>query len=554
MTRYRQGFFTNIAVGDFSGITGPQRVGGFSGGTGLTGFSGQGNGGLGGVGTATNFGRAGFGAATNQAGAAAVGAGFAGGGAGQIGGFVGLLQQLQQIRNTEDSLNLQLRTLALLEANLAAGVIDITQVDTFRQNIETERANLLGGQINLENALDTFKRQLLGLAPDLPIELDDTMIQQFRLIDPDTRSVEYAIGDFVEELGRGDSDPTVETIEAAFDKFAALRPQVAASFAEVRDDLTKLDQSLPSRFRLMELNERSLLQTERKQLETVLGELEARFEASAGDADAIRIDLNDSTRGKTTDALVALGVKLQRLVAELSLVQARARLESVVIEPIDLTSERALEIARIARLDWMNNRATVVNTWRLITFNANALRSNLTVQLSGNLGTVRNNIVSFDPNDGNMTASLRFDPPFTRLLERNNYRQSLINYQQDRRTLIQFEDSINQTLRQDLRTLRQLRLNLEIQRRAVAIAVRRVDKTLEDLNQPPEPVAPGAAAPQLRADVGAEPADSHLRPAKRSEQFHERVDQLLLGAHAAPARFGRHADRRPRHVGRSAAR
>jgi hypothetical protein len=497
MQRYRQGFFTNIAVGDIQGVTGPQRIGGFSGGTGLTGFSGQGNGGLGGVGTATSFGRAGFGTPTNVGGGAATGAGFAGGGAGQTGGFIGLLQQLQQIRNTEDSLNLQLRTLALLEANLEAGVIDITQVDTFRQNIETERANLLAGQIGLENAMDTFKRTLIGLPPDLPIELDDSLIRQFRLIDPAMRDIETEIADFVERLSRSTSDPTLETINYAFDEYAKIRPEVAGRFKEVAEDLKKLDTALPSRLKQMQLAEKSLLETERKGLETARAELEKRFEEGEGDLDALKAKLTDETRGQTTDALVALAVSLQRIVAELSLVQARSRLETISIEPVELTSERALEVARVARLDWMNNRATLVNTWRLITFNANALKSNLTVQFSGNMGTITNNAVSFDPRNGNLTTSLRFDPPFTRLLERNNYRQSLINYQQDRRTLIQFEDGINQTLRQDLRVMRQLRLNLEIQRRAVAIAVRRVDKTLEDLNEPPRPVLPGEPAPQL---------------------------------------------------------
>ena len=44
--RYRQGFYTNLAVGD-GGTTGAQRRGGFFGGTGLTGFSGQGSTGFG---------------------------------------------------------------------------------------------------------------------------------------------------------------------------------------------------------------------------------------------------------------------------------------------------------------------------------------------------------------------------------------------------------------------------------------------------------------------------------------------------------------------------
>ena len=79
------------------------------------------------------------------------------GGAGNVGGFIGLLQQLQEIRNTESSLSAQLRTLALLEANYEAGLIDLVQVDTFRQSIETERANLLQAQNGLQNALDNFK-------------------------------------------------------------------------------------------------------------------------------------------------------------------------------------------------------------------------------------------------------------------------------------------------------------------------------------------------------------------------------------------------------------
>src|SRR5690606_38645992 len=90
--RYRQGFFTDVAIGE-SGVTGPQRRGGFFGGTGLTGFTGTGSGGLGGVGAATGFGRGGFGVGAAGTGG---GTGFAGGGAGQVGGFVGLLQSLQE--------------------------------------------------------------------------------------------------------------------------------------------------------------------------------------------------------------------------------------------------------------------------------------------------------------------------------------------------------------------------------------------------------------------------------------------------------------------------
>ena len=137
--RYRQGFYTNLAIGD-GGTPGPQRRGGFFGGTGLTGFSGQGSGGFGELGNATGFGGRTSG---NASGGGNVTGGFAGGGAGTLGGYVGLLQQTQQITNQRQNLNAQLRTLQLLQANLEAGTIDIAQVDQFRQNIETGRATLL---------------------------------------------------------------------------------------------------------------------------------------------------------------------------------------------------------------------------------------------------------------------------------------------------------------------------------------------------------------------------------------------------------------------------
>src|SRR5262249_27694398 len=86
---------------------------------------------------------------------------------------------------------------------------------------------------------------------------------------------------------------------------------------------------------------------------------------------------------------------------------------------------------------------------------------------------------------GSLRVGLQFEGPFNRLLERNNYRQALIDYQQDRRQLIQFEDNVNRTLRATLRRMEQLRENLELQRRAGALAVRRVDEMFERLNEPP---------------------------------------------------------------------
>ena len=87
---------------------------------------------------------------------------------------------------------------------------------------------------------------------------------------------------------------------------------------------------------------------------------------------------------------------------------------------------------------------------------------------------------------GRLSVGVEFDGPFARRLERNTFRSVLIDYQRDRRQLIQYEDEVYRTLRALLRQLAELETNLEIQRRAVAIAIRRVDQTREVLNEPPE--------------------------------------------------------------------
>ena len=185
------------------------------------------------------------------------------------------------------------------------------------------------------------------------------------------------------------------------------------------------------------------------------------------------------------------------LLSELTLVEARARLETISIETIELKPADALEIARSNRLDWMNNRAALVDTWRLIEFNGNRLESNLDVVLSGEMGTVGDNAVKFRARDTTVSAGLRFDTPFNRRVERNDFRQQLIFYQQARRQMITYEDGVNRGLRTLLRELEQLRVNLEIQRRAVAISIRRVDQTRENFNKPTPPAQPGQPVAQF---------------------------------------------------------
>ena len=180
-----------------------------------------------------------------------------------------------------------------------------------------------------------------------------------------------------------------------------------------------------------------------------------------------------------------------------------------------------------------------MDSWRSIQVNADALQSVLNVTAGGDLRTARNNPVSFRAPTGSLRMGLEFDAPLTRLLERNNYRESLINYQQSRRGFIQSCDALHLGLRALLREIEQLRESLEIQRRTVAIAIRRVDMTRAALYAPVPPPRPGQRAAAIRADCGDQPAVSAVGFAGYAERVPGRLAELLCGQDATGSRVGR---------------
>ncbi|MFK7738647.1 MAG: TolC family protein [Pirellulaceae bacterium] len=502
--QFRHGFYTQVAIGE-AGVVGPQRNGRS---TSLQIFGGQGG----------------------------------------VNGFVGLLRQLQLIRNAEDNLDLQVRTLTRLETLLAGGLIDLVQVDQFRQNVENERANLLSLRNNYQNALDRYKTGVLGLPPDLPLALEDELIQQFQIVGREATDLRNRISDIlllkigklsVRPPGQELVDLTDEEILAvmvpAFQEILALDEPIREQLEICKQDVERLIQSVsPMDVDLSEADNQ-LLQEERGQLlqsideqsevfetlRTRIDELDQVFaelssvDAGEVDGESEGIQRNGSELAAVDSEGVAAGSgaknrraqkskvaqakddtinllsSLTKLVQTSILVQARARLDVVMVDDIELDPKQAFGVALANRLDFMNGRARLVDDWRQIQIAADALQSTLDLTVNGNMRTARNNPISFDPQASNINLGLRFDAPFTRLLERNTYRESLINYQRSRRNFIQSRDSLHLGLRVLLREVERLRESLEIQRRAVAIAIRRVDVTSEQLFAPVRPPQPG---------------------------------------------------------------
>ncbi|NNE00711.1 MAG: TolC family protein [Pirellulaceae bacterium] len=475
--QFRQGFYTQISIGEL-GISGPQRQGAS---TNLQVFSGQAG----------------------------------------LGGYVGLLQQLQQIRNAEDNLNLQVRTLAQLEALLDAGLIDLVQVDQFRQNVERDRASLLQSRNDFLRTLDGYKTSTLGLPPDLRLKLDDQLIRKFQFVDRTATGIQDAIAILQEAIGELPNDADQAAIKALQSEMFGLLEPLENLLASVQEDLSVTKQSIPQRARTMTEAELGALDQELALLDNGLNDLEDQYRQldqsvdELRQASARRIETAKNTPEQPADDVEESDIIVEDAVSELNpdirdtvlllrrmlrfvqgavLVQARARLEAVNVDAIELESEDAFQLALANRLDFMNARAALVDSWRRIQVEADALQSVLNVTASGELQTAENNPLSFRAPTSSMRMGVEFDAPFTRLVERNAYRGALINYQQSRRGLIQSRDSLHLGLRVLLRQIEQLRTNLEIQRRAVAIAIRRVDLTRSALYAPVPPPQPGQRA------------------------------------------------------------
>src|SRR5581483_7175394 len=137
---------------------------------------------------------------------------------------------------------------------------------------------------------------------------------------------------------------------------------------------------------------------------------------------------------------------------------------------------------------------TLIDNWRQIEYTANALRSGLNVNFNGDLRTTGDNPFKFNSTTGRLQVAVAFDAPLTRLLERNNFREALIDYQRARRNYMLFEDRINQGLRATLRILRLIQLNFEMRRAAVVVAVKQVDLARERLREPPRAAAAAGAS------------------------------------------------------------
>ena len=177
--------------------------------------------------------------------------------------------------------------------------------------------------------------------------------------------------------------------------------------------------------------------------------------------------------------------KLSEEIMTLRLVQARARLESIELAIVDVNSEDAFRVARERRLDWMNVRSNLVDQWRDIEIVADRLRSDLSVNVGGSISNEGQNPLNFSRRNARFSASVQFDAPLDRFLERNSYRQALIAYDQARRNYYAYVDGVHQQIRSAVRAIELAQIRFELQRDSVLTSIKRVHSAQLNLTKPP---------------------------------------------------------------------
>ena len=513
--RYRKGFYLDILTGN-SGVQSASRIGGLFGGSGLSGFTGVGSGGFGGLGG---------------------GGGTGGGIPRSAGGYLGLLQNLQQLNNQRANITALESSLRLFESYFAAGFTDFNQVQQTRASFYQAVSDLMQAESTFNASRDTFTSEI-GLPPDVQIVITGDELNDFKLIDPYMQNlqneilvIQNRVGDLIVSMNiapQSTSTNWTDELETALkslrdeaDKMVAIHQKISTTGLETgRNDVDKMAGIIPARKAFVSQLKVSL---EENNLSSDTALQTDLLESDYLD-DLPKLLLNDikdvadrlmavqpayTNLGTTIDNLLANGkgleeeellkqleatvisimpellIKISNDALELSLVQTSARAESITLIPVDLRVEQAYEIASKNRLDWMNQRAGIMDQWRLISYNADSLESDFDIVLYGGIGNTGDNPLQFRDTAGTLKAGIEWDAPITRLRERNTYRQSLIEYEQAKRGYYNYENGQYLALKTALRNIQMQKINFEVQRKQLQVAARGVLFVRTRLQEPP---------------------------------------------------------------------
>lgn len=437
-------------------------------------------------------------------------------------GYLGTILEFAQIAIDDENIAALERFLRLFQAFKEGGDVSQLQVDQVEQQLLQGRSTRLTDEQQYGNAIDSFKIQL-GLPTALPLQLEDSplrpLIRQFRRYEQIFRQFDEAtqasagLGNVEPARLRGELRRLVQ--EAAITRGTQFQQNFSARWAEIeripadeltarlrrfaaerrqlldrKADLERAGQTLP------EADQRRLTQIEQSEdfaeFEQALRDYEARpWQNEPAEVRRRQIQVTRFRIVINAFDLLLGEARNERLAG---LRESWPPLPSLCVDGTNiLTATEDASFGTVSRvtvanrLDLMNARGQLTDSWRQIAVFANSLLGTVNVHYhlgsASPLGQSRPFALGGSRYDHELI--LDYSLPLVRMQERNNYRASLIAFQRQRRAMMEAEDLAVQTVRGEVRQLRVLAENYRIQQRQVELAYLTVENSLDTLRAPP---------------------------------------------------------------------
>ena len=451
-------------------------------------------------------------------------------------GYLPLLSQLAVLNNQKKNVAALERLLRLYQAFREGGQFNDLQVGQVEVQLLNNRFSLLGSANSTNNSqtgirgyldtLDNFKLQL-GLPLTTNLELDDEplvpirqQLTKFEEVYVQVQAVELAgakydradpIGSFRQRwLTLFTTSPLVQGTPFAKqigEQWASWGPeklntdQVRARLVAAREERRKLLADRIDR-ELKKLPEPPAAVARRAVLDADidLGEFELRVRDYEAQPWIRKVGKERDTAQDTAFSAVynafyqvILEARNDRLA---NLYANWPKLPTLPVTGFDVLSgsldeayTAVVQAALSNRLDLMNARASVVDSWRQIAVTANALQGvfNVDYNLTSTTPADSKNPFAFASSRSTSSLTFNFQLPLVRRAERNAYRAALVSYQRARRFLMAFEDNIANDVRSDVRELRTIAELYRLQQRVIELQYAQVDSATAVLFAPPAP-------------------------------------------------------------------
>jgi outer membrane protein TolC len=393
-------------------------------------------------------------------------------------GYLDLLLSVQNIRNQKANLVSQEQNYRLHLELFDGGKVSRVRVDQAFRTFLSARLGVKQAEASYQSGLDRFKLQL-GLPPTLPVELDDSQLNQFQVVAPELEKLREDSSNFQLARFKELNDvPTAEKLKQSYRELEGLVKRSPPMHALVARELTEGMKQFGKPLSPGEdPDQRQRTRQDYDRFQKTLAEVDQELKALPGKITANAGQIDGSPRKTSWEKLLEHTSDYLRNLDDLIAIETVVRISGIELPVLDEKEDEAIAFAKANRLDLMNQKGQVTDAWRKVTVAANALRGDLNIVANANLANdpFAGRPLGFSARQSSFSLGLQFDGPLNRFKERNDYRSSQIAYQKARRDYMALSDSIERAVRNDLRQLDVERLSFEISRQSVISASRQVE-------------------------------------------------------------------------------